>query len=525
MIGLGHGGPYNGSVNPATQQYSAYDSRLWTVMSYLVPGDPRARYAGQDGITGTSWATRYTPTTPMIVDILAAQQLYGAPVTTPFSGGQRFGFNTNIAGPTARYYDFSVNTVPVVTIWDRGTGNTLDLSGYTQDSTVNLNPGSFSSVAGLSNNVAIAFGTAIDSAVGGPGNDTFFLNGNDDRIDGNLGYDTVVLPGARSEYTVRALGHAVVVQDTVLTRGGTNLLVNVEAIRFADMGVAAGGIVTSPRDFNGDGLADHLWQNTDGVVAEWTTGGGTGIVGGGGGWTVAGSGDFDGDGNADLLWRDASGTVVEWSMRDRAVLSSGGIGGDGTWSVVTTGDFNGDGKTDIVWRNGATGQCQLWDMDGRATIAAGNLGGDLDWSIVGSGDFNGDGHADLLWRNTNGTVVEWLMNDRAVIDAGTIGTDPSWRFVAAADFNRDGRSDILWRNEFSGVVQEWDMSGLTVQSSGALGGDLGWSVSRAEDVTGDGAADLFWRQASSGAVVEWDMSDRTVTGAHAIGGDLGWRLV
>src|SRR4029077_6600429 len=31
LIGLGHGGPYNGTVDPAHQQFSAYDSRLWSV--------------------------------------------------------------------------------------------------------------------------------------------------------------------------------------------------------------------------------------------------------------------------------------------------------------------------------------------------------------------------------------------------------------------------------------------------------------------------------------------------------------
>jgi serralysin len=35
QIGLGHGGPYNGTVNTSTQQFSAYDSRLWTLMSYI----------------------------------------------------------------------------------------------------------------------------------------------------------------------------------------------------------------------------------------------------------------------------------------------------------------------------------------------------------------------------------------------------------------------------------------------------------------------------------------------------------
>ena len=44
MIGLGHGGPYNGSVNAATQQFSAYDTRLWSLMSYINPWVTNAKY-------------------------------------------------------------------------------------------------------------------------------------------------------------------------------------------------------------------------------------------------------------------------------------------------------------------------------------------------------------------------------------------------------------------------------------------------------------------------------------------------
>jgi serralysin len=104
LIGLGHGGPYNGSVNPATQQFSAYDSRLWSLMSYINPWDKSANYYSSYPVTGTSWGTSpdgyaYEPTTPMILDILAAQQLCGAATSGPLAGGgQIFGFNSNIGG-------------------------------------------------------------------------------------------------------------------------------------------------------------------------------------------------------------------------------------------------------------------------------------------------------------------------------------------------------------------------------------------------------------------------------------------
>ena len=37
IIGIGHGGPYNADVNPQVQQFSEYDTMLWTLMSYIRP--------------------------------------------------------------------------------------------------------------------------------------------------------------------------------------------------------------------------------------------------------------------------------------------------------------------------------------------------------------------------------------------------------------------------------------------------------------------------------------------------------
>ncbi|MCC6775683.1 MAG: hypothetical protein IT537_03450 [Hyphomicrobiales bacterium] len=78
LIGLGHGGAYNGNVNAATQQLGAYDTRLWTIMSYINPQTSSASYFGSYPVTGTNWGVSpdgyyYVPTTPMILDIVAVQ--------------------------------------------------------------------------------------------------------------------------------------------------------------------------------------------------------------------------------------------------------------------------------------------------------------------------------------------------------------------------------------------------------------------------------------------------------------------
>ena len=241
VLGLGHAGDYNGSADAATEQYSAFDTRLWSAMSYIDPADSRALYASQYTVTGTNWNGVQTPATMQVLDIAAVQELYGVQSSGPLSsGGQVFGFNSNIDGSIRSFFDFTVNTTPVVTLWDGGGGNTLDLSGYAAASTVNLNPGTFSSVNGLVNDIGIAFGTAIDTAIGGTGDDSFTVNANADTIFGGGGTDTVVFSGAVAGYVLSRSGS--VTSVTSGATGVTDTLNDIAVLRFADATVEASAV-------------------------------------------------------------------------------------------------------------------------------------------------------------------------------------------------------------------------------------------------------------------------------------------
>lgn len=236
-LGLAHPGPYNGSAVPATQQSSPVDTLLYSVMSYFSPTDASARYYAQYSVTGTNWGISggYVrgPVTAQMDDVAAIQQLYGPSTTAAFAGGQTYGFNCNIQADVRPFYDFTVNTAPVVTLSNRGVGNTLDLSGYGVACSVNLNPGTFSSVAGLTNNLAIAFGTRIDRAVGGSGDDTFYANDDGDVINGGAGDNTVVLRASSLAYTVTRTPANVV----TVRHNGTSIqdtLSNVASLQFQD---------------------------------------------------------------------------------------------------------------------------------------------------------------------------------------------------------------------------------------------------------------------------------------------------
>ncbi len=173
-LGLGHAGPYNGTATYGTSNLYTNDSWAMTVMSYFSQST-----AGQGSY-------RFVMT-PMQADVIAIGATYGFNTTTR-SGNTVYGFNSN-AG--AVYSFSSYTTAPSYTIYDTGGIDTIDASGYAQAQTINLNAETFSSIGGLTNNIAIARGTVIESAIGGSGNDTIIGNSAANRLSGGAGNDTI----------------------------------------------------------------------------------------------------------------------------------------------------------------------------------------------------------------------------------------------------------------------------------------------------------------------------------------------
>jgi serralysin len=243
-VGLGRPGPYNATLSK-TQPIYGTDTQQYSVMSYVPVGSAIATYvANEDGDTPspadyTVGGTAYVLTTPGQYDILAVQRLYGAATTGPLTTGETFGFNASSALKTNMpAFDFTVNTNPVVTIYDSGTGNTLDLSGFSAASTVDLNAGQFSSADGMIDNIGIAFNTWVDTAIGGSGNDTFYVNAQADTINGGGGTNTVVFSGDKSSYSLAINSGTVTVSDL----GITDTLINIQTLQFADVSLATGSI-------------------------------------------------------------------------------------------------------------------------------------------------------------------------------------------------------------------------------------------------------------------------------------------
>ena len=275
-LGLSHPGAYNGG-SPTYANDAVYyqDSQQYTVMSYFTADNTGADWVASDGRT-------YYAQTPMLDDVLAIQAIYGADTTTR-TGNTTYGFNANVDRVV---FDFVQNPHPIVTIYDAGGIDTLDLSGFSSPSRIDLNPGTYSDADMMTMNIAIARNTWIENAVGGSGNDVFIGNvlantltgnaGNDtftggggnDRIYGGAGTDTAIYSGSYYSYSIswNATEAAyVLVDNRTGAPDGTDMVWDVEFFQFADGTWAASNLVPT-------GSTSYSIAATDAIKAEGASG-------------------------------------------------------------------------------------------------------------------------------------------------------------------------------------------------------------------------------------------------------------
>lgn len=230
-LGLDHMGIYDGSGKWTPSSYQ--DSTVYSVMSYFGPDWKK----GQSDVAWADWTgpdnNLYAPQTPQLNDIMVIQNIYGASITTRIDN-TTYGFDSNITGQLREIYDFSINKNPILTIFDSGGVDTLDLSGWSADEVIDLRPGMFSSANQMTNNIAIAYNTIIERAIGGTGNDQFTGNSANNFIDGSGGYNTVVYNEQRKDFLTKLSGNQLVVTDSIVGREGIDTLLNIERVKFSD---------------------------------------------------------------------------------------------------------------------------------------------------------------------------------------------------------------------------------------------------------------------------------------------------
>ena len=244
-LGLKH--PFEGSVTLP----SSLDNRSQTVMSYSNPDKNIYPIAGNVNGSYQWLKLGVNPETPGVLDIAAIQYLYGANVNFK-TGNDTYTFDQSI--PFFK------------TIWDASGNDTISVKDFSLGCSINLAPGSYSSIhinpppvatRGGSDvtydgtdNLGIAFNCVIENATGGSGNDTLLGNdannvlsggdGNDflfggkgnDTIDGGAGNDYLRFSGNRSEYKIEKSGAGY--KFTAISTGAIDTVANVETFGFSD---------------------------------------------------------------------------------------------------------------------------------------------------------------------------------------------------------------------------------------------------------------------------------------------------
>ena len=190
-LGLGHPGDYDApeGVTYAADAMFLNDSEQATVMSYF----------GQEENTYIDASLAY-PVTPMIADIIAIQNLYGAPAGIQ-AGDTVWGYGSNVGGYLGRLFaamsgeepdpDFYGGGPVTLTIYDTAGDDTLDLRWDVDDQRVDLHPEGISDVLGLTGNLVIARGTVIENFIAGSGSDEVTGNDGANRLEGRAGNDTL----------------------------------------------------------------------------------------------------------------------------------------------------------------------------------------------------------------------------------------------------------------------------------------------------------------------------------------------
>lgn len=215
-LGLGHQGNYNGNASFPADSTFANDSWQMSIMSYFNQSDNTNINASLAGVV-----------TAMSADIIAIQDLYGAPGANSATAGDTvYGANSNVSGYLGELFgaqnggstsNYDGNAV-AYTLYDRNGTDTIDLSNSTVNNRLDLESGSTSDLNDLIGNLVIAGGTIIENAVGGSGNDTINGNDADNNFRGNAGNDRLE-SGLGNDLLRGGSGH-----DLLLGRNGNDTL-------------------------------------------------------------------------------------------------------------------------------------------------------------------------------------------------------------------------------------------------------------------------------------------------------------
>jgi Ca2+-binding RTX toxin-like protein len=368
-FGLNHPGLYNYSgpggvqINYLNNATWIYDRQQYTVMSYF------------DGID-VGATSRWSPSTPLMADIEAVIRRFFSTVDeNGVRSYQTIDLNTgdNVYGFGSTQYGYQLASSGMqrdigFVIHDTGGSDTINFSGSTAGTILDLRAGQFSSVNGHVNNVSIfaghnADGTEyyIENGVGSAFEDILIGNDGANVLDGRGGGDRMAGNGGDDVYFVDSIDDIVREDanggtDTVvlLSRGlSSRTFANVENIIYADGS-------TPPQDGGSGGTSSSSGGNGLNSIIFGDAGNET-LDGGAGGNTIFGLGgdDLIIGGRDSLASRDINNTIDVTDLEDQTESDDGDdalYGGTGNDTILAgQGDDTLDGGSGDDMLSGQAG--------------------------------------------------------------------------------------------------------------------------------------------------------------------------
>lgn len=504
-LGLEHPGEYNGgSPTYAANALYSQDTIQYSVMSYFDANNTGADWVASDGRT-------YYAQTPMLHDILAIQALYGVETTTR-TGDTRYGFNST-AGNVI--YDFTQNKHPIMTLWDSGGNDWLDLSGFTSASRIDLNAGAFSDCDGMTKNIAISYGCEIENAAGGYGNDSLLGNALNNILQGNSGNDTLT-GGAGADILIGGDGNDIFYADEadfllqfdggagydiLYFTGSLNITYTFSDYGFEEMVFLAGsGPATPPPPppppvpvvMTGTAGANTLIGNATADIINGLAGNDT-LAGNGGDDVLnggAGNDRMDGGSGIDTASYEDAGSAVTVSL---AVASAQVTGGSGRDTLAGFENLRGSAYGDTL--TGSSAANTIEGLAGNDRLDGG-MGADI--LIGGNGDdqYVVDNAGDVVNESgTNGTDTVLSSVSFSLADGShVLGLVENLTLTGAAHANATGNSgnNLLSGNAGNNILDGGDGTDTVSYADSARGVTANLALATAQAVaTGLGSDTLL----------------------------------
>ncbi len=442
-----YGGPGGVQINYLNNATWIYDRQQYSVMSYFDGID-----VGED--------TRWSAATPLMADIEAVIRRFFSTVDADGNrtyqtinlntGDNTYGFNSTQYGYalTSSGMQHDVGFV----IHDTGGNDTIDFSGSTSGTILDLRAGQFSSVNGHNNNVSIFAGHNadqteyyIETGIGSAYADIIIGNDSDNMLDGRAGGDSMSGGGGDDTYFVDSADDVV----RELAGGGNDTIyvlnsgIDLGAVANVENIIYVGGSPDPGPTPGGGGTGGSV--GVIGTIMMGTAAGDT-IDGGGGSQTIFG---MDGDdliiGGRDLLAsRDINNTIPVASLPDQTESDDaadalyGGRGNDTIMGGAGNDTLDGGDGDDVlrgqagadVFRGGAGSDTVDYSMESPFQLLV-----NLELNIASGGTGSGDTFFGI--ENLIGS------DDRIDRFIGTSADNHFWGQGGGDYFNgRDG-NDIL----------------------------------------------------------------------------------